>query len=74
MKCRGRLSLLGCLTGAATVGYGYGDRYITTAGAQTVVLPDERTSRWMVLHVHCYTNLGCTAAGEAVIATIAGVR
>ncbi len=33
------------------VGPGYGDRYITASGAQTVELPDERTARWMAVHV-----------------------
>ena len=34
------------------VGPGYGDRYITASGEQEVELPDERTARWMSLHVH----------------------
>lgn len=33
------------------VGPGYGDRYITTDGRQEVEFPDERTARWMTLHI-----------------------
>ena len=33
------------------VGRGYGDRYITASGAQEMELPDERTARWMTVHI-----------------------
>jgi hypothetical protein len=35
----------------AIVGEGYVDRYTAVRGAQHVELPDERTARWMTLHV-----------------------
>lgn len=34
------------------VGKGYADRLITRQGAQSLEVPDERTARWMTLHVH----------------------
>ncbi len=34
------------------VGKGYADRVITRAGAQSLELPDERTARWLTLHIH----------------------
>ena len=34
------------------VGRGYADRYITRSGAQSIELPDERTARWLTLHIH----------------------
>lgn len=34
------------------VGKGYADRYITRAGEQAVEFPDERTARWLSLHIH----------------------
>lgn len=34
------------------VGKGYADRYITRAGSQTIEFPDERTARWLSVHVH----------------------
>lgn len=34
------------------VGKGYADRYICREGAQAVEIPEERTARWMTLHVH----------------------
>ncbi len=49
----------GAIDPNATVGFGYGDRYITTVGPQGVTLPDERTARWLVLTFHCYAALGC---------------
>lgn len=33
------------------VGRGYADRYITRSGLQQVEIPDERTARWVGLHV-----------------------
>jgi len=34
------------------VGPGYADRCILTAGQQQIELPDERTARWLSLHIH----------------------
>lgn len=34
------------------VGKGYADRVITRPGTQSLELPDERTARWLTLHVH----------------------
>lgn len=42
----------GWINPAGVVGAGYGDRYITRAGKQSVEMPDERTARWMALHVY----------------------
>jgi hypothetical protein len=42
----------GWLNPESVVGKGYADRYITRAGQQSVELPDERTARWLTLHVH----------------------
>ncbi len=42
----------GWLNPEGVVGPGYADRYITRAGSQAVELPDERTARWLALHVH----------------------
>ncbi len=42
----------GWLNPEGVVGAGYADRYITTDGKQQVELPDERTARWLTLHIH----------------------
>jgi hypothetical protein len=42
----------GWLNPEAVVGAGYADRYITRAGAQRFEVPDERTARWLTLHIH----------------------
>lgn len=42
----------GWLNTEGVVGPGYADRYISRQGVQFVELPDERTARWMTLHVH----------------------
>lgn len=42
----------GWLNPERIVGPGYGDRYIARRGAQCVELPDERTARWMTIHIH----------------------
>ncbi len=34
------------------VGKGYADRMISRQGFQSLELPDERTARWMTLHIH----------------------
>lgn len=34
------------------VGKGYTDRYLTREGRQQIEFPDERTARWLVLHIH----------------------
>ena len=42
----------GWLNPESVVGKGYADRYLTRAGWQEVEFPDERTARWMTLHIH----------------------
>lgn len=42
----------GWINPTGVVGPGYADRYITRKGVQPVELPDERTARWMTLHIH----------------------
>jgi hypothetical protein len=42
----------GWLNPEGVVGPGYADRYIATAGAQSATFPDERTARWLSVHVH----------------------
>jgi hypothetical protein len=42
----------GCIDPEAVVGKGYADRYITRSGAQHYEVPDERTARWLALHIH----------------------
>lgn len=42
----------GWLNPEGVVGPGYADRYITRAGSQETEIPDERTARWLTLHVH----------------------
>lgn len=34
------------------VGKGYADRYRVRGGSQDMEIPDERTARWLVLHIH----------------------
>ncbi len=41
----------GWINTEGVVGPGYGDRYVTASGGQYVELPDERTARWMALHI-----------------------
>ncbi len=41
----------GWINTEGVVGPGYGDRYVTSSGGQYVELPDERTARWMALHI-----------------------
>ncbi len=42
----------GWINPEGVVGPGYADRCITRQGAQSVEMPDERTARWLALHVH----------------------
>ena len=42
----------GWLNPEAVVGPGYADRYITRTGVQRFEVPDERTARWLTLHIH----------------------
>jgi hypothetical protein len=42
----------GWLNPEGVVGPGYADRYIAAAGAQSATFPDERTARWLSVHVH----------------------
>lgn len=42
----------GWINPAGVVSVGYGDRYVTREGEQSIELPDERTVRWLALHVH----------------------
>ncbi len=47
----------GWLNPEDVVGPGYADRYITRTGAQSATMPDERTARWLSVHVH-FTESG----------------
>jgi hypothetical protein len=47
----------GWLNPESVVGKGYADRYITRRGKQTLEIPDERTARWLTLHIH-FTQTG----------------
>ncbi len=42
----------GWINPEGVVGPGYSDRYITRAGTQAFEFPDERTARWLSLHIH----------------------
>ncbi len=42
----------GWLNTEGVVGPGYADRYITGAGRQAAAFPDERTARWLTVHIH----------------------
>ena len=46
------VDLTGWLNPEGVVGPGYADRYKTKAGKQFIELPDERTARWLTLHIH----------------------
>ncbi len=48
------------------VGPGYADRYITAKGRSRVELPDERTARWLALHVH-FRSAGMVRIGDVGI-------
>ena len=58
----------GWINPAGVVGAGYGDRYITREGKQAVELPDERTARWMTMHVHFPSD------GQMTIASVGMVK
>ena len=53
----------GWLNPEGVVGKGYADRYITNNGWQYVEFPDERTARWMTLHIH-FKHTGSVAIRE----------
>ncbi len=42
----------GWINPEGVVGVGYADRYITREGLNRVEMPDERTARWLTLHVY----------------------
>lgn len=42
----------GWINTEGVVGPHYADRYITRSGQQCMEFPDERTARWMTLHIH----------------------
>ena len=50
------VDVTGWLNPEGVVGPGYADRCITRGGAQKVELPDERTARWLAIHVHFKTE------------------
>jgi len=54
----------GWMNPEGVVGNGYGDRYITREGSQTVEIPDERTARWLALHLR-FTEDGSVAIKNA---------
>ncbi len=47
-----QVDLTGWLNPEGVVGPGYADRYKTRIGKQCIELPDERTARWLTLHIH----------------------
>ncbi|MGQ9648662.1 MAG: alpha-L-rhamnosidase-related protein [Phycisphaerae bacterium] len=51
--CTGKLHVdeTGWIDPEGVVGPGYADRYITRAGSQSFEFPDERTARWLSLHI-----------------------
>ena len=51
----------GWINPEGVIGAGYADRYLSRTGPQRVEFPDERTARWMTLHIHF------TSDGELVI-------
>ena len=46
------VSETGWLNPEGVVGKGYADRYTAREGPQSIELPDERTARWLTLHIH----------------------
>jgi hypothetical protein len=46
------VSLTGKISPEGVVGKGYADRMILSQGPVSVELPDERTARWLTLHIH----------------------
>lgn len=58
----------GWINPEGVIGAGYADRYLSREGAQSVEIPDERTARWMTLHIHF------TSDGELVINDIGIVK
>ena len=46
----------GWINTEGVVGKGYADRCITAIGRQSIEFPDERTARWLTLHVHFPSN------------------
>jgi hypothetical protein len=56
--CSGKMhvDVSGWINPEGVVGPGYADRLITRQGPQSVEMPDERTARWLALHVHFRSN------------------
>jgi hypothetical protein len=52
--CFGKMHVdeTGWINPEGVVGPGYADRLITRQGPQSVEIPDERTARWLALHIH----------------------
>ena len=50
------VDLNGWIDPEGVVGKGYGDRYFTRKGTQNVEFPDERTARWMTIHIHSVSD------------------
>ena len=46
----------GWINTEGVVGKGYADRCITAIGRQSIEFPDERTARWLTLHMHFPLN------------------
>ncbi len=57
----------GWINTEGVVGPGYADRVITRAGAQAIELPDERTARWMSVHVHFRTDGKLVLNGVGIV-------
>ena len=50
------VALNGWINTEGVVGPGYGDRYIARSGVQAMEMPDERTARWLSLHIRFDTS------------------
>lgn len=50
------VDLNGWIDPEGVVGKGYGDRHFTRKGTQNVEFPDERTARWMTIHIHSVSD------------------
>jgi hypothetical protein len=56
--CTGKMHVdeTGWINPEGVVGPGYADRYITRKGPQAFEFPEERTARWLSLHIHFATD------------------
>jgi hypothetical protein len=57
----------GWINPSGVVGPGYADRYITRKGKQEVELPDERTARWLTMHVYFPADGAITIESAGIV-------